>query len=172
ADPHLIELGYLESQGAFRDLERFPEGHIYEGVLILRIDAPLYFANMEALQERIELSVSERPSLTHIILDFSGVPDLDAVAIDTFEMIIQNYNAAGIEVHFCGIRGHVRDIIRKAGWEKRFKMETRHPSVQIVLESLGLMNRFTTIGAHQRIGLFGIRPLEDILPATTEYDDE
>lgn len=171
-DPHLIEVGYLESQGTFRNVERFPEGRTYQDILILRIDAPIYFANMEAVEQRIEQAVSERPGITHIIIDFTSVPDIDAVAVEALEGMIQNYRAAGVEVHLAGIHGHLRDVIQRAGWDERFGRETRHASVQLALESLGLMNRFTTGGPGQRIGLFGTQPMADILPSSLEDEED
>lgn len=44
AHPHTAELGYIEKEKVFRNVKRFPEARIFPGVLILRVDAPLYFA--------------------------------------------------------------------------------------------------------------------------------
>lgn len=172
ADAQPVEVGYLESQGAFRSLARFPEGRIYEGTLILRIDAPLYFANVEMLERNIEAAVTSRPNLTHIILNCTGVADIDAVAVEMFEGMIRNYKAAGIQILFAGVRGNVRDVLARAGWDRRFPDVIQYPTVQIALESIGLMNRFTTMGPYQRIGIFGVVPEEDVLPSTTEDEED
>lgn len=172
ADAHPVEVGYLESQGAFRSIKRFPEGRIYEGALIMRIDAPLYFANVEMLERNIEAAIEDREHLTHVILNCSGVTDIDAVAVEMFEGMIRNYQASGIQILFAGLRGHVRDVLVRADWEERFPEVIGYPTVQIALESIGLMNRFTTTGPNQRIGIFGVVPEEDVLPSTTEEQSE
>jgi len=45
AHPHIAELGYLEREKLFRNLSRYPEAIPFPGVLLIRMDASLYFAN-------------------------------------------------------------------------------------------------------------------------------
>lgn len=167
SDPHAVEVGYLESQGTFRNLDRHPEASVYEETVIIRIDAPLYFANMERLEEQIENAASARPNLSWIVLDFSGVADIDAVAVQTFEDMIISYRAAGVRIVMAGIKGHVYDVLVRAGWRDKFPEVTRYPSIQLALESLGLMSRYTSTGELHRIGIFGTKPMADILPASS-----
>src|SRR5690606_38230310 len=46
ANPHIAELGLLTDKGVFRNVKRFPQAKTFPGILIIRIDARLYFANM------------------------------------------------------------------------------------------------------------------------------
>jgi SulP family sulfate permease len=136
--PHTAELGYVEKEDIFRNIKRFPEAKTYAGALILRVDASLYFANMGFLEDRLRKSLMERPEVQWVIIDLSGVNDIDAVAIDALEEVIENYHEKEIHFLFAGMKGPVRDLVAKAGWEEKYGGQIKHPSIQHALQSVGL----------------------------------
>jgi sulfate permease, SulP family len=138
ASPHTAELGYLPELGAYRNVARFPQARTYPGTLILRIDASLYFANMAFLTSRLEREVAGRPDLHTIVLDFSGVNDIDAVALGTFGELLASFSERGIDVHVAAMKGPVRDLVQRAGWPRRFGDRIDHLSVAHAVEALGL----------------------------------
>jgi len=95
AHPHAAELGYLESERIFRNIRRFPEAKTYPEILILRVDASLYFANMSFLEDLLRKTIEEKKNLRWVIMDLSGVNDMDGVAIDTLEEITEAYRYRG-----------------------------------------------------------------------------
>jgi len=136
--PHTAELGYVEQEDVFRNIKRFPEVKTYPEALILRVDASLYFANMGFFEDRLRKSLTERPEVKWVIIDLSGVNDIDAVAIDALEDVIENYHEKGIQFLFTGMKGPVRDLVAKAGWEEKYGERIKHPSIQHALQSIGL----------------------------------
>jgi len=136
--PHTAELGYVEQEDVFRNIKRFPEVKTYPEALILRVDASLYFANMGFLEDRLRKSLIERPEIKWVIIDLSGVNDIDAVAIDALEDVIENYHDKEIQFLFAGMKGPVRDLVAKAGWEEKYGERIKHPSIQHALQSIGL----------------------------------
>ena len=136
--PHTAELGYVEKEDVFRNIKRFPEVKTYPEALILRVDASLYFANMGFLEDRLRKNLIERPEVKWVIIDLSGVNDIDAVAIDALEEIIENYHGKQIQFLFAGMKGPVRDLVAKAGWEEKYGERIKHPSIQHALQSMGL----------------------------------
>jgi SulP family sulfate permease len=136
--PHTAELGYVEKEDVFRNIKRFPEVKTYPEALILRVDASLYFANMGFLEDRLRKNLIERPEVKWVIIDLSGVNDIDAVAIDALEEVVENYHEKGIEFLFAGMKGPVRDLVGKAGWEEKYGERIKHPSIQHALQSIGL----------------------------------
>lgn len=136
--PHTAELGYVEKEDIFRNIKRFPEVQTYPEALILRVDASLYFANLGFFEDRLRKSLMERPAVKWVIIDLSGVNDIDAVAIDTLEDVIENYHEKGIQFLFAGMKGPVRDLVAKAGWEEKYGERIKHPSIQHALHSIGL----------------------------------
>ena len=136
--PHTAELGYVEKEDVFRNIKRFPEVKTYPEALILRVDASLYFANMGFLEDQLRKNLIERPEVKWVIIDLSGVNDIDAVAIDALEEVIENYHQKGIQFLFAGMKGPVRDLVGKAGWEEKYGERIKHPSIQHALQSIGL----------------------------------
>jgi len=134
AHPHTAELGYLEAEGVFRNIQRYPAAKRYPGVLILRIDASLYFANVKFLEDWLQKSIAARPEVKRVVLDLSGVNDMDAVAARTLERITEDYAVAGITFALCCMKGPVRDLVARLGPQARLGRCPRHASLQQALE--------------------------------------
>lgn len=138
AYPHTAVLGYLPEKRAFRNIKRFPEAQTFPGALILRADVSLYFANMAFLETCLREASVEEHGLRYIILDFSGVNSIDAVAIETLEELIADMGSRGISVHIAGMKGPVRDVVKKAGWQEKFGPAIDHFSIEDALEFVGI----------------------------------
>jgi SulP family sulfate permease len=137
AYPQIVELGYSQKEGVFRNLRRFPEARVYPGVLLLRIDSSLYFANLEFVRDLLEKRIVERPETRWVIFDFSSVNDMDAPAIDALEEIMARYGERKIRFFFAGMKGPLRDRVAHAGWEEKYGEAFQYPSLQQALKSIG-----------------------------------
>jgi len=135
--PHTAELGWLPDERVVRNVRRYPQARTWPDLYLTRPDASLYFANMAALETQLNDVVADRPELRAIVLDFSGVNDVDAVAIDTLQDRIDAFEKQGIEVHLAGVKGPVRDLLAKAGWNERYGERIAHLSVRHALQALG-----------------------------------
>ena len=135
AYPQVVELGYVEEEGGFRNLQRFPAARVDPEVLLLRIDASLYFANLESIRERLERKIGERPRTRWVILDFSAVNEIDAPAIDALEEIVARYGERQIRFLFAGMKGLLRDRVARAGWEEKYGAAFRYPSLHQALQA-------------------------------------
>jgi sulfate permease, SulP family len=138
AYPHVARLGWLSRERVFRNVQRYPEVELVPGVAILRVDASLYFANMAFLETWLRAAVAEQSDVRTLILDFSGVNDMDAVAVETLEGLIEDFAEQGVELHVAGMKGPVRDITGRAGWPARFGTQTGHFSVERALAAVGV----------------------------------
>ncbi len=136
--PHTAELGWLPTEGVFRNVQRYPAARTWSDLYLTRPDASLYFANMAALETQLNEAVADRPELRAIVLDFSGVNDVDGVAIDTLQDRMDAFASQRIEVHLAGVKGPVRDLLDKAGWTQRYGDRIRHLSVAHALQALGV----------------------------------
>lgn len=84
--------------------------------------------------------VSEDPEVRHVVLDFSGVNSMDAVAAEMMEGLVEELKVRGISVHVAAMKGPVRDVAAKAGWPENFGPAITHFSLEDALDSLGLWN--------------------------------
>lgn len=120
ASPHSAELGYIKDKNVFRDIKRYPDAQTFEHVTIIRIDSSLYFANIHFLEDLLERSVKSRENLEWVVLDFEGVNDMDAMAIKGLEESMDSFREHGITFLLAEIKGPVRDLMEKAGWDKKY----------------------------------------------------
>ncbi|QIN84737.1 sulfate permease [Rubrobacter tropicus] len=138
ARPHTTEVGYLPEEDVFRNVNRYPKTRTFPGAFIVRVDASLYFANMAFLKNWLEDAVSARPGLSYLILDFSAVNDVDAVAIETLAEFAKDLRSRGIMLHVAGMKGPVRDVVARSGWPDGLGQNASHLSVKHALRHLDL----------------------------------
>jgi SulP family sulfate permease len=142
AHPHAAELGYLNEEKIFRNIKRYPEAQTFPEALILRVDASLYFANMGFLKDHLQKSLAERTGVKWVILDLSGVNDMDGMAISSLEEMMTNYGEKEIGFILTDVKGPVRDLMSKAGWEKKFGRSIQYPSLHHALRQIGFPRGF------------------------------
>ncbi|KAB1997129.1 hypothetical protein ES319_D12G003500v1 [Gossypium barbadense] len=94
ARPRTSVLGNLPDSTIYRNVEQYPNANHVHGVLILEIDAPIYFANSSYLRERIsrwideeedKLKATGKTSLQYVILDMTAVGNIDTSGISMLE---------------------------------------------------------------------------------------
>ncbi|KAB2063637.1 hypothetical protein ES319_A10G228900v1 [Gossypium barbadense] len=51
ANPHIAVLGRLPGTTVYRNIQQYPEAYTYNGIVIVRIDAPIYFANISYIKD-------------------------------------------------------------------------------------------------------------------------
>lgn len=137
AYPHIAIMGYLESEGVFRNVKRYPQVKTYEHTLIIRVDSSIYFANMGFLEDQLHQYSKENTTTKWIIMDMAGVNDMDAVAIDHWEDLIHDYKEQHIQFLFANMKGPVRDLLHKANWKEKYGETFEYMSIKHALTSIG-----------------------------------
>ncbi|HSI66584.1 MAG TPA: sulfate permease [Planococcus sp. (in: firmicutes)] len=136
AYPHVAELGYLPEQKVFRNTKRYPEAKTDPEILIFRVDASLYFANMTFLEEQLSLRIAEKPDTKWVIFDFSSINSIDAVAVHELEVLMEQYHTANVEIVFAGIKNTILDVLKRADWDKKYSDRIRYMNIQEALSSI------------------------------------
>lgn len=115
--PYIAILGKLPgARGTYGDIGRHPENVTIPGLVIFRLDAPLYFFNSSVADKQIRDNVKKMvPPPQAILIDLGASADLDIVSSDMLNELVGDLRADGIEVLFCQVRGAVRDRLRKTG---------------------------------------------------------
>jgi len=109
--PHIALLGRIHGTEHFRNVERYAvETDIR--VLMLRVDAGLFFGNAEAVNERIEDELAAHPAARHLVLVFSAVNAIDTSALFGLIELNQTLGQRGVELHLAEVKGPVMDRLR------------------------------------------------------------
>ena len=129
--PHIAVLGHLPGQQVYRKLERNPDAVPVPGVLMVRIDAPLFYANVSYLKTTLRELEEERDDVQHVILDAKGIGDIDASAINALEELREDYTDRGIQLWIAGMHGPVKDALSRSHFvehlgEEHFVLRVHH----------------------------------------------
>jgi MFS superfamily sulfate permease-like transporter len=118
--PYVALLGRVPGQrAAFGDIFRHPEYEQIPGLIIFRLDAPLFFANASVARKEIHAAIGARLTPPEAILvDLGATADLDIASADMLEELVTDLRDKQIEVFFAQVRGSVRDRMRKTGLMK------------------------------------------------------
>jgi high affinity sulfate transporter 1 len=115
--PHMAVLGKVPGQVAtYGDISRHPENAQVPNLLIVRLDAPLYFLNANLARGQIlDLVTTSQPRPAAILFDLGSSADLDVASLDMLKNLVRELDEAGVDVLLAQVRGKVRDRLRKAG---------------------------------------------------------
>ncbi len=113
--PHIAILGRVPGTEHFRNIKRH-QVETNPTVLSMRVDESLYFANARYLEDQINASLSNQPSVKHIILVCPAVNDIDLSALESLESINSRLKDAGITFHLSEVKGPVMDKLDRSGF--------------------------------------------------------
>lgn len=115
ARPHEATLGRLPGTTVYRNTKNHPEAMELEDIKVWRFDASFYFANTTYFRERVERLITDEPTVRGLVLDASGINDIDASAEATLEEIHERLQMRGVELYLASVKGPVRDLMDRAG---------------------------------------------------------
>lgn len=113
--PHDAVLGRLPGTTDYRNVENFPDAEEVPHVAIWRFDASFYFANADRFRDRVDSLLVRGDDVRAIVLDASGINDLDASAESMLHDIHARLAAAGIRLYFANVKGPVREVMERGG---------------------------------------------------------
>jgi SulP family sulfate permease len=111
--PHIAVLGRIAGTEHFRNIERY-ETETRSGVLLLRVDAGLFFGNVEAVNARVEEELALHPGTRELVLVLSAVNAIDTSAL--FGLLELNGELArrGVRLHLAEVKGPVMDRLKQS----------------------------------------------------------
>jgi SulP family sulfate permease len=140
--PYMAILG-RRANGEFSDLERHPDAQSIPGLIILRLDAPLYFFNANVARAQIQAQAATEPPPRAILLDLAASADLDIGTADMLRDLYSDLHSNHVELLFTQVRGSVRDRMERTG----------------LLEHVGADHLYATIAA--AVTAFEAQPIKE-----------
>lgn len=114
ANPHMAVLGKVEGLNEYRNVKRFNDLVEWPNILVIRIDAPFAFVNIQMIKERILQEIDKREGdKQFVVIDASSVAYIDATAVSGLKDLFQSLKEKDIEIVFAEVRGPVRDAFYK-----------------------------------------------------------
>jgi sulfate permease, SulP family len=128
--PHAAVLGRLPDGSGYGDVERHPDAEIVPGLLIFRLDAPLFFANATLMRGRLRALVLDAdPPYQVVLLDLEATSDLDLESADTLAGLREDLDREGIELWLTRVHAPVREMLDRMNPADRVGEKWIFPSV-------------------------------------------
>lgn len=114
--PYYAVLGRVEGIRGFHDISRHPNARLIPGLVLLRWDAPLFFANAELFQQSVLKVLGESPTpVRRLVVAAEPVTSVDVTSADMLAELQAYLHNTGIELHFAEVKGPVKDKLRRFG---------------------------------------------------------
>ncbi|MEI5585580.1 MULTISPECIES: SulP family inorganic anion transporter [unclassified Agromyces] len=135
--PYRAELGRVTGLRGYHDLSRYPEGDRIPGVVIVRFDAPLFFANGGLFDDFVRSRVEAAgPGIRTVILAAEPITDIDTTAADELVDLDDWLGARGIRLVIAEMKDPVLDVLRDYGLTRRFTPDRFAPTVGAAVDDV------------------------------------
>ncbi|XP_024450548.1 sulfate transporter 3.1 isoform X2 [Populus trichocarpa] len=148
ARPKTFILGNIPNSMIYRNVEQYLNTSSVPGVLILEIDAPIYFANSGYLRERIarwvddeedKLKSSGETSLQYVILNMGAVGNIDTSGISMLEEVKKVMDRRGLKLVLANPGAEVMKKLNKSKFIEKIGQEWIHLTVGEAVEACDFM---------------------------------
>ncbi len=114
ADPPVYVLGRKPGSNVFRPrTKEHPEDETFPGLLLLRLEGRIFFANAEHIGQKIRLLVNEaQPKV--VALDLNGVPDLEYTALKALIEGEKRQREHGVSTWLVGLSPGVLRMVQRS----------------------------------------------------------
>jgi SulP family sulfate permease len=134
--PHIAIVGRVDTSESYRNTLRH-DVTTCPGVVAVRIDESLYFANTAALEDTLLGIVADQPETRQILLIGSAINAVDASAVETLESLRIELRDAGVELALAEIKGPVMDQLRRSGFIDHLGAQRVFLTTHQAMRSLG-----------------------------------
>jgi high affinity sulfate transporter 1 len=133
--PYVAVLGHTPGpDGAYHDGDRHEDARSPDGIVILRVESGLYFANAENVRARI-LEVGAAPRVHAVILDAETIPFVDVSAARMLVSAHAQLQTRGVGLLVARAVGQVRDVIGCITDED--DLTSSFPTIAAAVDALG-----------------------------------
>jgi len=151
ANPPVHVLGRKPGSNVFRPRSKeHPEDETFPGLLLLRLEGRVFFANAERIAEKMRPLVDEaQPKI--VVLDLSGVPDLEYTALKMLTEAEKRARLRGVSIWLVGLNPHVLAMVQRSALGKVLGREQMHFNLELAvaryLASPGEVKRLSDLGS-------------------------
>ena len=120
AYPHMAVLGQLPGTQIYRNVKQYADAEQAPGVLVLRIDAPIYFANVAYVKDRLRKYELRSHSLygvplSFVVLELGPVTHMDSTALHALCMVQKEYKLRSVQLVLANPGSRVLKQLDKGG---------------------------------------------------------
>ncbi len=107
-----------------------------KNIAVVRLDAPLFFANATYFENEIIKYLSEHPYITHIIFSANGINDIDSTGEELLESFVDTLKQSKKHVSFAVVKYQVMEIFKKTGLYESIGARNFYPTTSQALHDV------------------------------------
>ncbi len=133
--PHTAVLGSVPDMAGYHDMDRYPHAKRIPGLLMIRWDAPLFFANANIFRKLVrDLVAQTDPTPEWVVVAAEPMTDVDTTAADMLVELDLELNAADIHLIFAELKDPVKEKIVRYGLLDTIDHRHFYPTIEIAVE--------------------------------------
>ncbi|WP_338888366.1 SulP family inorganic anion transporter [Rhodococcus sovatensis] len=137
--PYRTELVRTQHRPGFHDVQRHPDGHRIPGLVLLRFDAPLFFANGEIFDQYVRSVVDAAPTpVEWVVIAAEPITGLDTTAVDELVDLDRFLRSREIRLVFAEMKGPIKDRLIRFGVGGRFDSTRFYYTVEAAVNAFEL----------------------------------
>ena len=102
-------------------------------IAVIRFDGALIFTNATYLEDKVLEYIALKPDLLHVLIESSGINDIDASGEDALSILIDTVRGSGREISFCGIKERVQDVLIRTNLIQKIGENNIYPESGVAL---------------------------------------
>jgi high affinity sulfate transporter 1 len=134
--PYRTELGRIPGVRGYHDRARHPEAARLPGIVIVRFDAPLFFANGGIFHDFVRSVVLDAGDVRTVVLAAEPVTGIDSTAADELVALDDFLRARGATLVLAELKGPVKDRLQDLRLGGRFGPERFAPTVGAAVDAV------------------------------------
>ncbi|MEU7580859.1 sulfate permease [Streptomyces sp. NPDC041068] len=133
--PYSTVLGRVPGLPGYHDVRSYPGAEELQGLVIMRFDAPLFFANAKSFRDEVLRCVRTEPSPRCVLIAAEPVTDVDTTAADVLEELDETLQKRGIDLVFAELKDPVRGKVERYGLTRAFDAGRFFPTVESAVDA-------------------------------------
>lgn len=134
--PHGAILGRIKGKPGYHGIDTEAPSSIVPGLLIYRVDGPLFFANARLVRDRVrEIMEAMEDPVRLVVLDAGAVFDIDFTAAQSLRCLHRELESRGSDLAIAEPHEPIRKVLRRSGLLKAIGEENVFPTVGAAIDA-------------------------------------
>jgi SulP family sulfate permease len=117
--PRFHILGRRPGTTAYQEVQRWKDCKEIPGILVMRFDSDLWFANVSFFTEQLHRAIRKSPYPVYaVVLDCSGINQVDSTAVSTMTSLKKDLDRQNIQLFIANMKRSMRVVMKRGGLYK------------------------------------------------------
>jgi len=134
--PAVVALGALPQRtDMYVAVSRNPDAIVDREVLVVRLDAAMYYANSVPNRDVVKALVRASAGVRAVVVDVEVQHDLDLTTMETLEQLVDWARAQHVDVYFAAVHADLRQRLDETGLTDHVGADRLHATVAAAVEA-------------------------------------